>query len=450
MDLRIFRSATAQLVGIIFTLMLLGAFIMLAVYKIQTEAELRADQQERIVTIKDDALAAYINGDLDGLQSYIATRLAEHRDPGMLLSIRDGKRIIVGNVAGLPDGQELHLGWQNRSVLLSPNGKPQHARLVISPLAGNKQLVVGHLAISEQRIGKAFEAAMAAALVTALMLSALGALLAGHVISRRARDIATTAHALGQGKLDARVPEDGSGDGFDQLRHELNQMAERIGRLVGELRMVTDSLAHDLRTPITRMQAVLARPGVELAPEVAENIEREIYALDSMLSTALEISRVEAGSNEERRKLADIAPIIEELAEIYTPFAEDQGIAISSHVVPALALVDREMLARALSNLIDNAIKYGANKVDLVLEQDAGHIHVRVRDDGPGIANDQYATALRRFGRLDDARGKPGAGLGLALVNAIAHFHGGALVLADNRPGLEATIILPRPGVHAD
>jgi len=248
------------------------------------------------------------------------------------------------------------------------------------------------------------------------------------------------------------VPVDaGGGDAFDRLAARLNLMLGKLERLMAELRVVTDSLAHDLRSPLARLrtkteQAVLmADPA---ARDVAlSNLLIETDLVMAMLTTAIEISRSEAVS---RDRFTAVAPaeLIEEIAELYEPVAEDAGLAFVTAIEtrPPAMKVHRELLSQAIANLIDNAMKHGAagGAVTLRLLDAVDGLAIQVEDRGPGIAEADRAVAMKRFGRLDSARTTPGAGLGMALIEAVARLHGGRYELADNAPGLIARIVLPR------
>jgi signal transduction histidine kinase len=225
-------------------------------------------------------------------------------------------------------------------------------------------------------------------------------------------------------------------------------MFGRIEALVSELRVVTDSLAHDLRSPLTRLSATVERAMRETDDEAAiaalERVGYEAETLLAMLSTALQISRAEAGIGRDRFVDTDIGQMIEDLAEVYGPLAEERGFALTTHG-GARAVVHRELVGQALANLVDNAMKYGrpGGAILLSVERSADAVTLTVDDDGPGIPEDQRAEALRRFGRLDPARSAGGAGLGLALAAAVARLHGGTIELGDNAPGLSVRLELP-------
>lgn len=259
--------------------------------------------------------------------------------------------------------------------------------------------------------------------------------------------------AAGEGDLSRRVSlvreGDSDGDAFDRLAVRLNAMLGKIEQLMAELRVVTDSLAHDLRSPLARL-----RTKTEQAVLIADPHQREAALggllvetdlIMRMLTMVIEISRSESVTRD--RFTVAPAELVEEIGELYAPVVEDAGLRFMIEVEdrPAPLPIHRELMSRALSNLIDNALKHGASggQVTLRLSRGLEGIVFEVEDRGPGIAEADRAQALKRFGRLDSARTTPGAGLGMALIEAVARLHGGRFDLADNGPRLIARLIIP-------
>jgi signal transduction histidine kinase len=236
----------------------------------------------------------------------------------------------------------------------------------------------------------------------------------------------------------------GTGDEFDRLAETLNAMLERIEALVRDLRMVTDSLAHDLRSPLGRLVRDLeAARDAEGAPEARrariERALREAETVIEMSTALLEISRIEAGIGADQFEPVDLGRLAVEVAELYEAAAEDVGVRLVCRTAPGLIVQGhRQLLAQALANLVDNAVKHapaGSEVVVTAADQGEGP-ELCVGDRGAGIPAEDRDRALGRFVRLDPSRGGPGSGLGLALVAAVTRMHRGALVLADNEPGL--------------
>ncbi|WP_374942448.1 ATP-binding protein [Sphingomonas sp.] len=316
---------------------------------------------------------------------------------------------------------------------------------------GRRWLLVGRnldLIAAEQR---AIERALALAVFLSLALGVVGGLVLARYVAQRLDAIAGVVDAVGEGDLSRRVDVVAGGqDAFDRLAQRLNTTLDKTEALMGELRVVTDSLAHDLRSPLARLrtkteQAVtLADPQAREAALSGLVVETDLVL--RMLTMVIEISRSESVS---RDRFTRVAPgeLIEEIAELYEPVVEDAGLAFSVaiDVRPRPMAFHRELMSQAIGNLIDNAMKHagGGGSLVLRLARVAEGVAIQVEDRGPGIAEADRAQAMKRFGRLDTARSTPGAGLGMALIEAVARLHGGRFELADNAPGLVARIVLP-------
>ncbi|KQS01877.1 signal protein [Sphingomonas sp. Leaf357] len=321
---------------------------------------------------------------------------------------------------------------------------------------GAYRLISGHLMDDWQQEQRGIERALLLATILSLMLGVVGGLVVARYVGRRLNNIAAVIEGVGQGDLSRRVGSvAGGGDAFDRLSIRLDAMLDKVERLMGELRIVTDSLAHDLRSPIARLRAK-----TETAILVTDPVQRdaalsgllvETDLVMRMLSTLLEITRSQSVS---RDRFTDIDPaaLVEEIAELYEPVADDAGITFAAIVEshPPHIVMHRELMTQAITNLIDNALRHaggngeaGGGDIVLRLKGGGGSIRLQVEDRGPGIAEQDREQALSRFGRLDSARTIPGAGLGLSLVAAVARLHGGRLELGDNAPGLIAAIVLP-------
>jgi signal transduction histidine kinase len=257
------------------------------------------------------------------------------------------------------------------------------------------------------------------------------------------------------GDLHRRLAVTGSGDEFDSLADSLNAMLARIEALMTGLKEVSDNIAHDLKTPLTRLrtrlETVLGAPTEPAAMRAA--VEATIQEADQLIAVfdaLLRIARVEAGATGEGRAIVDAAALAAEVGELYQPVVEETGGTLDVRAAgPLPVTVNRALVAQALTNLIDNALKYGAPTdggapaLTLTARGDGRDVFLTVADRGPGIPAADRGRAVERFVRLDASRSRPGSGLGLSLVQAVAKLHGGRLELSDARPGLAATLALP-------
>jgi signal transduction histidine kinase len=289
-----------------------------------------------------------------------------------------------------------------------------------------------------------------AAGLAALLGVACGGIVAKYVEHRIRAIVAVTSRITAR-DLSQRVPISGADDAFDGLAGQINAMLDRISALMQELRLLTDSLAHDLRSPVSRLRAAAhaaAEAGTALErEELLVSVIRQADALMRILTAVLEISRSEAQTGRKQFSWFDVGELAAELAEMYDPVAEEHGARLEydrpARPVPLFG--HRQLLAQAVSNLMENAIRYGAagGEIRIGVQPGDRQIRVEVADRGPGIPADRREEARRRFGRLDGSRTEEGAGLGLALAEAIAHLHDGKLVLEDIVPGLLTALELP-------
>jgi len=269
--------------------------------------------------------------------------------------------------------------------------------------------------------------------------------------------MSASAQTIMSGDLSQRLPRTGSGDELDRLATSLNAMLERIGELMKGMQEVSDNIAHDLKTPLTRL-----RNGVDEALRTAqspeeyraclEKVVEESEGLIRVFNALLMIARLESGAAQEDMQDFDVAEVARDVAELYDAVAEEQGVTLTLDAeAPLMMRGGRELVGQALANLVDNAIKYGAadeggaqeRVVKIVAHRSADGIELVVADRGPGVAAQDRARVVERFVRLEGSRSRPGSGLGLSLATAVARMHHGALRLEDNAPGLRVTLGLP-------
>lgn len=316
---------------------------------------------------------------------------------------------------------------------------------------GRYWLMTGRLLDDWEQEQRTIERVVGLSILLAIATGIAAGLLVTRFVGRRLNRISDVVERVGEGDFSGRVVSVAGGrDAFDRLAARLNAMLDRIEQLVGELRAVTDSLAHDLRSPLARLRVRAEQASLAEDDAVREaalgGLLTETDTMMRMLTTLLEIGR-SAAMGRDRFVAVEPGAIVAELAELYAPVIEEARMTFSVDVasgLPPIAL-HRELLSQALANLIDNALRHAASGGALALSvaRDGAGVRFTVADRGPGIAPADRDEAVRRFGRLDRARSLPGAGLGLSLVEAVARLHGGRLELADNDPGLAAAIVIP-------
>ncbi|MCE7795399.1 HAMP domain-containing histidine kinase [Sphingobium sufflavum] len=435
------RSAHFRFLALIVVieLCLVGAMLVVVSQELHSAVDARDESvaSQRLADLIDDAR----DMTLPRFRHDLLARLRSPSNRGDIIALADrDNRIVAGNVTQWPAA--LDRGGSVRWLIIRVPGAAEERRyaIAVQPVYGSYRLLVGHTNQRSDALRESITDAALTSLLIALPLALLGAWLAVRVIEGRVERIDATAAAVAAGRLSDRVPLDGSGDSFDKLGARVNQMLDRIGALVEELRVLSDSLAHDLRSPIMRLRARIdhAITGDHRDadwPEVLASVSLEAERLHLMLSNALEISRAEAGLARRQMAMQDLSLLMADIADLYEPLVEEHGRALHLDTpAPCMALVHREMLTMAISNLIDNALKYGAGTITASVRREGDEAIITIADQGDGFAPDQEQVALSRFGRLDNARSKEGAGLGLALVESTVRMHGGALRF-DRRDG---------------
>ena len=393
----------------------------------------------------------YRSGGKAALDDAIDDSLA-YADPQTAVALfgKDGRQ-LKGNLAEAPPIQTMQEGYRSGVIRLRGQPSPHQAEIVLSRLPGGQWLLSGRL-VGE---GVAFRATLERSLILALFVAGLLGLLCGiilaHYVSRRIGGIAAVADRISGRDLSQRVPVSRAGDSFDRLAMQINAMLDRIGGLMEELRLLTDSLAHDLRSPVSRLRAAAHAAAEASDPaeqeELLGSVVRNADALIRILTTVLEISRSEALTSRNQFAWFDVGELAAELTEMYDPLADERGASLRfdrpARATPLFG--HRQLLAQAISNLVENAIRYGSTggEIDVRVRPGDKQIRIEVADRGPGIPLERRQEALKRFGRLDSSRSDEGAGLGLALAQAIAHLHEGELLLEDNEPGLLIVMRLP-------
>ena len=373
------------------------------------------------------------------------------REGRSLYLLADGRgRKAAGNLASWPETAREAGKWHDFHYLRAHDGEPPHrrtARAYVANLPDGFRLLVAHDIDEEIALSRRIVVFGAAAGSLILLAGLAAGVLVSRDLRRRAEAVDETGRRIMEdGDLSRRVPVTGRGDEFDDLANSVNRMLARIEVLMNELREVTDDIAHDLRRPLARLHARLEdvlRGPVDAGGYRAALVDTalEVRELIDTFNMLLAIARAESGS--EAAAAVDLAGLAEDLVELHQPLAEERGIALEfakEGPVPGIE-GQPELLAQALSNLIDNAVKYTppGGRVSVT----AGPAGIAVADSGPGIAPEDRERALDRFVRLDPSRHLPGNGLGLALAAAAARRHNARLVLADAAPGSDP------PGLRA-
>jgi signal transduction histidine kinase len=370
---------------------------------------------------------------------------------------------LAGNVSSLTAGVLERQGWTETAYrrLDDTDQGEHHALIQLVQLRGGFRLLVGRDLEERERMQAIIFNAGRWSLAILVALGIAGGVFVTRRVLKRVDAMTDTTQTIMRGDLSGRLPVAGTGDELDRLAGNLNAMLERIEALMHGLKEVSDNIAHDLKTPLTRLRnrCEEALRSTQNESEYRAALETTIEESDALIRTfnaLLMIARAESGQSPDSMSEFDAAEVARGIGELYEPVADEKGIALKVEA-PAAAMLrgNRELLSQALANLVDNAIKYTAPTIvngappEILVKAAAGEgdrILLTVSDAGPGIPEADRSRAMERFVRLEQSRSLPGSGLGLSLAQAIAHLHGGELKLEDNRPGLRSIISLPRTG----
>jgi signal transduction histidine kinase len=356
-------------------------------------------------------------------------------------------RPVAGNVPAWPkiDTKEKWFLFKV-AVPFGDETREHEMRARYFALPGGYQMLVGHDVQERQDVKSLMMRGLIAAVVLTLLLGLGGGFWMGRRILAQAGAISAVATQIMRGDLSQRLPVRDADDEINTLAREINTMLDKIEQLTLGMRTVLDSAAHDLRTPLNRLQASAEGAMSTLTPgsaerRVLEHVTVEVDRMRSTLDALLRIALAETGTV--AREQVDLSELVGSVVELYAPVSEERGIVLESSVAPgAHVLGNRQLLAQALANLLDNAIKFtpDGGHIRVALDGSGSAPQVIVEDNGPGIPADKREVVLGRRVRLDEARDFPGSGLGLSLVAAVTKLHGAHLVLDDAGPGLKVSL----------
>jgi len=451
----VLRNATTRLILVHLLLVAASTGLVLGSLYWRVGGVIDAEQRAVVQTEIQGFLEDYARGGIPALAVAIDRRLdtPPDRDAVYLLASRSGDR-IAGNLARWPPTITTDAGWTTLSLYRTDRDRPTEISALALRLPGGEPLLVGRDVAARAAFNRTLGRALLWALAAIAALSLATGWLLSRLVASRIAEIDGAARAIMGGALDRRVALRGTGDEFDRLAGTLNAMLDRIETLVRDLRMVTDSLAHDLRSPLGRLIRELEAAADETAPvgDRTQRIDRARREAEGVLATAsalLDISRIEAGIGADQFTAIDLGTLAGNVGDLYEAAAEERGVTIACHAPPGLVVRGHDqLLALAVSNLVDNALAHApaGSTITVTTGSEDGRPALVVSDHGPGIPKADRSRAVQRFVRLDPSRGAPGSGLGLALVTAVARMHGAAFDLADNAPGLRATLRFTRAG----
>jgi signal transduction histidine kinase len=459
---KLFRTTTFRL-SLTYLALFSAAAILAIVYIYWNTTVLLSQQLSQTIDAELKGLAEqYRAGGLEQLVRTVAERSGTPGNSLYLVADKEGRK-LAGNLSAVTPDLWNSLG-PVEFVYRRPAPGGVENRLAFANvfrLPSGYRLIVGRDIEDRRQLARMVRTTM----LWGLGVMALFGIGGGYWVSRRllARidSLSDTTRTIMEGDLSGRLPVNGSGDELDRLAQSLNLMLARIEQLMAGLREVSDNIAHDLKTPLSRLrnrvEAALREPYGE--PVYREALERTIEEADGLIKTfnaLLSIARIEAGAGPENRETLDVSALLRDVAELYEPVAEERGFELKAEAeAPVHIKADRQLIGQAIANLVDNAIKYGSvetavgsARLEVTVSAVAknGVAEIIVTDRGPGVPIAERERVLDRFVRLEASRSEPGSGLGLSLVAAVARLHGGSLRLEDNAPGLKVILALPVNG----
>ena len=422
---------------------------------LSTAAYVRGRSDRTIMTEQAVLQDAYRRSGRDGLIALVQQRIADTSFAGHVYLLTDPSlTILAGNLKSWPSANGTG-GWTEVRAPgpLSDGANPPLLRAKLETLPGGDRLLVGRDIGDLDSFTERIKTAVILGAALIFVLAGMVSILVTRRTVGRIESINATTRAIMQSGLDQRIPLRGSHDEWDRVAENLNLMLDRIETLMGEVRQVSDNVAHDLRTPLTRMRGRLemACHGARAAEDDQALIGDTIADLDAVLrifSSLTRIAQIETQARKSAFRTVNLVEIAGEVVELYDAAAEQDSTDLS--VVgdrEVLVTGDRDLIFDAIANLVDNAIKHGraGGQVVVANETIEGRSVVSIADDGPGIPADQYEHVFKRFYRLEHSRYTPGNGLGLSLVAAVARLHGAQIEMLDNSPGLKFRLWFSAP-----
>lgn len=450
LDLRVLlRTSSFQLTLLYTALFAVSVLVLFGILYWSTIGSLNRQINATIEAEISGLAEQYEREGLAGLVEVVAERVRRDSEGHSVYLFVDGSlRPLAGNLDRWPAGLTATGGWFEFERVTA-RGSVVPVRAMVLRVGQNLLLLVGRDVRELTQLNRTFERALLVGTAIGLLLAFAGGLLMSISAQRRVSAINRTARRIIGGDLRQRVPVTGARDEYDELAVNINAMLNQIESLLEGIRHVGDSIAHDLKTPLTRLRNKLE--GLAVGDSVnRDDLKQCVQESDRLLETfnaLMRISRIESGAYRAAFAELDLAEMVHDICDLYHAPAEERQVTLRCRSEGAVRLFgDRELLAQALTNLLDNAIKYtpAGGEVEVAARRDGTTCRLAVNDSGPGVPEDQIANLHRRFVRLDNARSEPGNGLGLALVNAVVEQHRGRMLIENRHPGLGIVLELPQ------
>jgi signal transduction histidine kinase len=434
---------------------LIASAIFSYVY-LSTSSYVRGRSDRAIMTDYVSLQGAYAQSGREGLAALIEQRIADRGFAGNVYLLVDRALVpLAGNLKAWPATVAAARGWAEFRAPepLRGTADPPLLRAMLETFANGDRLLVGRDIGDLDSFTDQMKLAVISGIALIFVLAAVASILVTRRTVGRIESINATSRAIMQSGLDKRIPLRGTNDEWDRVAENLNQMLDRIETLVGEVKQVSDNVAHDLRTPLTRMRGRLEKAyhGQRDGAGDQSLIGDTIADLDAVLRIFSSLTRIAQIETRERKgafRTVNLVEIAGEVVELYDAAAEPDGTRLTIVGDPEVLVTgDRDLIFDAIANLVDNAIKHGRAGGHVVVANETidGRPVVSIADDGPGIPADQHEHVFKRFYRLEQSRYTPGNGLGLSLVAAVARLHGARIEMRDNSPGLKLMLWFSAP-----
>jgi signal transduction histidine kinase len=443
---RLLVSSTFRLALVYMALFMVSVLVLLVFIYWSTAAFIERQADETIEAEIQGLAERYDSDGLTGLRTQIVDRLRRQQagDSSIYLLANQRYMPIVGNLSGWPIEKADQEGWLDFHLGDDISAKVHIARARVFKVRGNYHLLVGRNMSELARTGQGIVNTLIWGSLIMFAFALLGSVMMNRSVARRIDTINRASKEIMTGNLSKRIPSRGSGDEFDQLSENLNHMLDQIELLMDGVRRVSDNIAHDLRTPLSRLRQRLeaARAGHGDDQGQLELIDQAVQEADRLLKTfnaLLRIARIESDTLQATFSGVDMGDLLRDVVDLYEPVAEEKSQVIEiSGDASAIVDGDRDLLFQALANLFDNAIKYSPESS--ILRVDLNAAGMNLCDRGPGIPASEHDKVFQRFYRSDASRSTSGSGLGLSLVQAVAELHKMDIELSSNNPGLCVTL----------
>lgn len=465
---QVWRTSTVRLTATFIAIFVVFSIMLMAFIGWQSSMQIQRQQTDDIDREVRQFQRIEANQGIRAL-AFAVGRQSSNPGPGIYFLGDAAGLFLLGNVSDVPPEVLIEPGIYSfdyerpnplGDVAAGPNGERPPVRGGVAvvrsiELSNGMRLVVGRDIVERRGYSAIILQSFLFGVVGIILFSVIAGGITARRVLRRIDTIQQTSTKIMSGNLSERVPVTKRNDEFDALATNLNAMLERIEKLLQGLKEVTDNVAHDLKTPLTRLrnqaEAALRDTASEATREKAlETVIAESDRLIQTFNALLMIARAEAGAPSGALSEIDVSSIVADVAELYTPVAEDENIEIIQAIAPDVQVrANRELIGQVMVNLLENAMKHampedgGQGRITIELMRTNDRVQIVVADNGPGIPEAERQRVLERFVRLEKSRSEPGSGLGLALVNAVATLHGGAFRIEDNAPGVRAVLELP-------